>query len=92
MQANISKSQLLVYILAVPLAWGISWPIMKLALFHMPPLWMGAMRMGCSSLLVFLILFLTGKKIELLRSEIPLLISVGLGQMGLGYDLNHRDS
>jgi drug/metabolite transporter (DMT)-like permease len=70
-------------VLGVLLAFGLSWPMMKLALQHMPPVWLAAIRMGIASLALFVILIISGKKFWLTRQDIPLFVSVGLLQMGL---------
>lgn len=77
------KSQILFLALTIPFAWGLSWPMMKLAMYHIPPLWMGDIRMFLGAIILFILLAMTNKKITLLRQEIPLLLSVGIGQMGL---------
>lgn len=95
---NQNKSfSFILFVLAVLTSWGLSWPIMKLALRNTPPIWMGAMRMVMGSVILFGVLGFIGKKISLTRKDLPFLISVGLMQMGLyillvNLGLNHVDA
>lgn len=68
---------------AVIFAWGLSWPLMKLTLNNIPPIWMGAMRMGIGSLLLFMVLFITGRDLSLSKKDIPFILSIGFLQMGI---------
>lgn len=67
---------------AVLAAWGFSWPMMKLALYHVPPLWLGVLRLGLGCVVLFAALIITGRKFLPTRQDIPFLLSVGLAQMG----------
>ncbi|HVV69190.1 MAG TPA: DMT family transporter [Gammaproteobacteria bacterium] len=72
-------------ILLTPLvlcAWGFSWPIMKLALPAVPPLWLAVLRLGVGTLTLFIILWASGRKFLPNRQDLPLLFSVGVLQMG----------
>jgi len=69
--------------LATLLGWGFSWPIMKLALHDIPPIWLAVSRVSIGTFTLFIILIISGKKFWLTRKDIPLLLSVGLLQMGL---------
>lgn len=73
-------------LLLIPLvlsAWGFSWPIMKLSLQALPPLWLGVFRLGIGCLVLFAILIFSGRKLVPQRRDLPFLFSVGLGQMGV---------
>jgi len=81
---------------AIVFIFGLSWPIMKLALYNIPPIWLGALRMAIASLILFAILVLRGKKLFPTQKDLPLLTSIGLVQMGLvillvNLGLNHVD-
>lgn len=61
--------------------WGGNWPIMKLGLTHMSPLWLGASRFGSAALLSVLVLSALGRLRLPTREEWPLVAGVGLLQM-----------
>ncbi len=81
-QANFKPTTLLLLTPLVLCAWGFSWPIMKLALVATPPLWLGVLRLGVGCLVLFIILIISGRKFLPNRQDLPLLLSVGLAQMG----------
>ncbi len=70
---------------------------MKLALQDMPPIWLGVIRLGVATVILFIILIFSRKKFWLTRQDMPLLLSVGLLQMGLfvlliGLGLQHVEA
>ncbi|CCQ75115.1 DMT family transporter [Magnetospira sp. QH-2] len=62
--------------------WGINWPIMKLGMDHIGPLWFAAYRVLLGGAALFAILALQGRLSFPTRSELPVLLSVGLVQIG----------
>ncbi|OZI41289.1 EamA family transporter [Bordetella genomosp. 5] len=62
--------------------WGGNWPVMKLGLGHMSPLWLAASRFASAALLSVVVLALLGRLRRPTRSEWPLVAGVGLLQMG----------
>lgn len=80
---NLKCSRELWLIPAVLTAWGLSWPIMKLALQAMPPLWLATLRLGIGCVALFIALLISGRKFWPNKRDIPFLLSVGLAQMGL---------
>ncbi len=68
--------------------WGLSWPVMKLAVQQAPPLWLAVLRFATSSICLFA-LGLFRKDLRLpSRGDLPIVASIGLLQMaaftGLG--------
>ncbi|MCL2893804.1 DMT family transporter [Brenneria tiliae] len=63
------------------LIWGANWPVMKLGLDHITPLWFSALRFTLGGLCLFLVQIVTGTLKLPQRRDIPLLFSVGLLQM-----------
>lgn len=61
--------------------WGGNWPVMKLGLAHMSPLWLAASRFGSATLVSVLVLALLGRLRLPTRGEWPLVAGVGLLQM-----------
>lgn len=64
------------------LIWGGNWPVMKLGLAHMSPLWLAASRFGSAALISALVLGLCGRLRLPTRQEWPLVAGVALLQMG----------
>lgn len=73
---------LLLLIPAVLCAWGFSWPIMKLTLERLPPLWLATLRLGIGCATLFAVLLISRRDFWPRRENIPLLLSIGLAQMG----------
>lgn len=70
-------------LIAVILIWGFNWPFVKLALQNAPPLWLGVFRMAAATICLFGYLLVT-KKFQLpSKLDIPIILSVGLLQIGL---------
>lgn len=70
------------------LLWGVSWPVTKLALGVVPPLWLAAFRFGSAAVCLFLFSAVRGTLRLPPRSDWPIIASMGLLQMmvftGLG--------
>lgn len=61
--------------------WALAWPISKLGLLDMPPVWYTALRLIIGFITIFVIL-LFQKKIKVpAKKDIPLILSIGLLQM-----------
>ncbi len=63
--------------------WGLNWPVMKIMLVDVTPLWLGAIRMGVTSLVLFAVLALAGRLRTPGRQDAPALISVGVFMFGV---------
>ncbi|MDK8264597.1 drug/metabolite transporter (DMT)-like permease [Pseudomonas sp. SORGH_AS199] len=70
------------------LLWGSSWPVTKLALHSVPPLWLATLRFASAALCLFAYLGVRGQLRRPTRQDLPIVASVGLLQMmtftGLG--------
>lgn len=66
---------------AVILFWGANWPIMKIGLGYIPPLWFGTARIVLGATALFAILAVNGQLRLPPRRDLPVLFSVGLFQM-----------
>ena len=73
----------------VVLFWGINWPIMKLGVHHMPPLWFAATRMILGSLFLFGLLALQGRLRLPVWSDRTILITIAIIQIALSTALIH---
>ena len=69
--------------------WGLAWSALKTGLEYSTPLWFASERMVLASLTLFLILGVQGKLRLPHRQDLPVLLSVGILQMGLCISLIH---
>jgi len=68
-------------LVTVVLAWGLTWPVNKVLLEALPPLWMSALRSGIGAVaLVVLSLALGGLAVPR-RADVPVLLSITLLHM-----------
>lgn len=74
---------------AIIVLWGANWPIMKVGIEHIPPLWFTASRLLLGSLCLFALIGVRGRLSLPDRRDLPVLLSVGLLQLGLGLALVH---
>lgn len=63
------------------LLWGANWPIMKVGLEYLPPLWFGEFRLLIGAVALFAISAATGRLRLPARQDLPVLISVAVLQM-----------
>lgn len=66
----------------VIVVWGANWPVMKLGLQWMPPLTFAATRLVLGAGTMFLVNALTGNLAVPVRDDWPLVLGIGLMQMG----------
>ncbi|MCG8157352.1 EamA family transporter [Brenneria goodwinii] len=71
----------IILLLLAIVVWGTNWPVMKLGLEHITPLWFSALRFALGGLCLFFIQIVTGTLKLPQRRDVPLLFSVGLLQM-----------
>ncbi|QTF10567.1 EamA family transporter [Brenneria izadpanahii] len=71
----------IILLLLAIVVWGANWPVMKLGLEHITPLWFSALRFALGGLCLFFIQIVTGTLKRPQRRDVPLLFSVGLLQM-----------
>jgi drug/metabolite transporter (DMT)-like permease len=68
---------------ALVVIWGLNWPIMKLVVHAMPPLWFVVTRLTLGAACLFAFLAVTGRLATPTRADWPVVISVSLFQMWL---------
>ncbi|WP_198350591.1 DMT family transporter [Burkholderia ubonensis] len=78
--ARMSRADL-ASLVAMMLLWGLSWPAMKYCLQAIPPLWMAALRFSSAAACLFAILWRRGEVRVPPRSDLPIVVSVGVLQM-----------
>lgn len=64
------------------LIFGISWPINKMGLEFMSPVGFAGMRLGIATVVMFVVVALSGNFIIPRKRDLPLIFSIGLLQMG----------
>ena len=79
-QSTQQHAALLVACLVV--VWGCNWPINKVVLNHIPPLWFACLRVGMGGLTFFVVQAFGTRGIRLpARSDCAVVISIGLFQV-----------
>ncbi len=63
--------------------WGFNWPVLKIVLLDVTPLWLGAIRMVSTGAVLFVALALWGRLRTPNRHDAPALISVGVLMFGV---------
>ncbi|MCG8510482.1 MAG: DMT family transporter [Rhodospirillales bacterium] len=74
---------------AVILFLGINWPVMKIGLGYISPLWFALARIALGGACLFILLAALGRLRLPVREEFPVIISVGVFQVGLMLALIH---
>jgi len=78
-----SRLQLNLILLAVTLAWGLSWPANKVGLAYIPPLWFAALRLVIGTIAMFVLVFCLKKLSLPSRKDLPIIFVMGIFQIGL---------
>ncbi|SPL62419.1 DMT family transporter [Ochrobactrum soli] len=79
-----NKRQSLIPIVALVVAillWGTNWPVMKVGLHHVTPIWFSALRFGTGALTLFAVQAVRGGIHLPERGDFPFIASIGLLQM-----------
>ncbi len=84
-------------LLGVIILWGANWPIMKIGLESMPPVWFAAARMLLGAACLFVLLALLGRLKLPTRRDLPVVFSVGVLQMAgflvlINFGLQHVEA
>lgn len=88
--ASRSRMSMTVLLLVlVVIVWGITWPIMKIGIEYIPPVFFGALRMFVGATLMFIIVRAYGQIKVPSRADWPMVLSVGLLQMAIPTALMH---
>lgn len=82
---TIRKNQFSIYFLLIllVLVWALSWPIAKIALLNMDPLWFAEFRMLIGCVAMFIFVLLQGKLTKPNRQDYKLIMGIGILQMGI---------
>lgn len=79
----LSRSAAYAMLVALVVIWGLNWPIMKLVVHAMPPLWFVVTRLTVGAACLFAFLLATGGLATPTRADWPVVISVSVFQMWL---------
>lgn len=79
--AAMSGRTALMLLAAVVVLWGVNWPIMKVGVAVIPPLWFAVLRTMIGAGTLFAVLIATGRFAWPNRHDLPVLASVGLLQV-----------
>ncbi len=69
-------------LVALVILWGVNWPLMKLGIADIPPFWFASLRLLLGAASLFLMLGLLGRLKLPHRADLPIVLSVGVLQMG----------
>ena len=65
------------------IAWGLAWPISKIGLAYLSPLWFVAIRLSIGTIVMLILAFVFNKLTLPTRHDWPLIVAIGLLQIGL---------
>ena len=68
-------------LVGVVIVWGANWPVMKVGLLSMPPIWFAAARMTLGAATLLVLLAVLGRLKLPTRRDLPLVFTVGALQM-----------
>ncbi|MGB0238064.1 MAG: DMT family transporter [Cycloclasticus sp.] len=72
-----------VLLILVVIIWGSNWPIMKIGLKSIDPLWFTVARLGIALVAISMLLFFLGRLKRPHQQDIPIVVGVGLMQFAL---------
>ena len=86
-----NKRELTAYLLlgAVVLLWGVNWPIMKVGLAYISPMWFAMARVFMGGACIFAVLAWQGRLHLPARRDLPVVITVGVLQIAVLLALMH---
>lgn len=78
LQTNPSKTTVYIIFILVVLVWGTAWPVTKIGLYYMPPIWYAAARISIGALTLIAFLGLTRRLALPKRIDFPHIFATGL--------------
>ena len=81
--APLSRGAAYAVFVVLVLIWGLNWPIMKMVVQQMPPIWFVAVRVALGAICLFGFLLVTGRLAKPTKADWPVILSVAILQMGL---------
>ena len=84
--ASSSRRQGILALITVVLAWGLTWPVNKVVLATLPPIWAVSLRAAIATIALFALQAASGRLTLPPRGDLPVLISITLLHM-VGFNL-----
>lgn len=81
--APLSRGAAYAVFVVLVLIWGLNWPIMKMVVQQMPPIWFVVVRVALGAICLFGFLLATGRLAKPTKADWPVILSVAILQMGL---------
>ncbi|SDJ53588.1 Permease of the drug/metabolite transporter (DMT) superfamily [Paraburkholderia steynii] len=78
---NMTQGRASLLLVLIALCWGLSWPIGKLLLRDLPPLWIVFLRSAVGALALLVLCIARGRLVIPKRSDLPVVISVSVLHM-----------
>lgn len=78
---QISRTTALVLFAVVIFAWGLNWPVTKVIVAEVTPLWTVAIRTGLACAVLFVLLWFSGQLVLPQPGDIPVIVAIGLFHM-----------
>lgn len=78
-----TESKMYLLLILLIFVWGLSWPVNKIGLQYMPPLWFAASRLVIATITMFCIVAAFGKLILPTKQCLKIIIVIGILQVGL---------
>ncbi|ADO42562.1 DMT family transporter [Ketogulonicigenium vulgare] len=75
------RAKTVLWLLAMVMLWGLSWPATQVALLSVPPVWLAALRFGSAGICLFIFVALRGELRLPPKADWPIVISIGFLQM-----------
>jgi drug/metabolite transporter (DMT)-like permease len=76
-----AKPQDWLLLLSLVLIWAVSWPVIKIGVGHIPPIWYGCLRYAIAALILFGLVAVRGELALPPRSDLSLVVVSGALQM-----------
>lgn len=71
------------FLLAIVIVWGVNWPLMKIVMLEIPPLWFGTFRMAIATIVLSIFLILKGQFIFPSSKDKYHILVIGCLQIGI---------
>lgn len=80
MKAPYKMSSVYILLTTVIFVWGVSWPINKLGVDLISPIWFTFLRLTTGTIILFLVSFISGNFIIPTKKDLPIIFSIGILQ------------
>lgn len=80
---GVPKFKVYSFLILIIVIWGVSWPISKMGLAFMSPIWYAAFRLMVATVSMFIIVTLLGKFVWPRKQDLKIIFAIGLLQVGI---------